>query len=215
MQAALAENPILTSFCVVDQAQDLYYATVKPSQRLWDLCILNHGTVATCEDVRQLTLQYPHSEKAHMPGPLFHCLITHVEETNSAALIIYCKCYLYTILLQYLVHVTGYVNFHLHYTILSMMRPHFRSSTRLSSDISQIQPQSFITTPHTKLGLSHSKTLANLPPQMPQSTSTSNYSQICIFTRMLCILQLNIPANRPKKAPKDYTLLLALQILPR
>ncbi|MCJ1264211.1 hypothetical protein MMC22_004082 [Lobaria immixta] len=89
LEKALGNNLLLVSFYVLDQYQNPHYVTLKPSGRLWDLCILDHGSVKTSADVQQLAIQYPHREHATVPGPLFRCLIVHVEETKSAAMVMY------------------------------------------------------------------------------------------------------------------------------
>lgn len=65
---------------------------LKPSSKLWDICILDGESLETTADVQQFAIQYPHLEHAKAPGPLFRCLVMHVEETNSAAVVMYCKC---------------------------------------------------------------------------------------------------------------------------
>ncbi|KAF4983472.1 hypothetical protein FZEAL_1201 [Fusarium zealandicum] len=89
LEKALANNPLLTSFYVVDGNKNPYYITLKPTSKLWDMCLLDHGSVKTAADVQQLAIDYPFPEHSRAPGPLFHCLIIHVEETNSAAMVMY------------------------------------------------------------------------------------------------------------------------------
>lgn len=89
LEKALGNNPLLVSFYVLDQYQNPHYVTLKPSSKLWDLCILDHGSVKTSVDVQQLAIQYPYREHARAPGPLFRCLVVHVEENKSAAMIMY------------------------------------------------------------------------------------------------------------------------------
>lgn len=88
LEKALANHPVLTSFYVYDQAQQAYYVTVKPDAVLWDICILDHGSVKTSDAVQQLALQYPGSHLSGKNGPLFQCLLVRVEETDSAAMVI-------------------------------------------------------------------------------------------------------------------------------
>ncbi|KAL8646254.1 MAG: hypothetical protein Q9226_006947 [Calogaya cf. arnoldii] len=89
LEKALSNNPLLVSFYVLDQHENPHYVTLKPSRRLWDLCLLDYGTVKTSADVQQLAINYPMKDHARAPGPLFRCLIIHVEETKSAAMVMY------------------------------------------------------------------------------------------------------------------------------
>jgi hypothetical protein len=86
----LANHPLLLSFFVNDDSigPELgLYATIRPQKSIFDLCILDYGTVDTLQDVKALTTDYPFKDSAILPGPLFHALIVFVLETNSAALI--------------------------------------------------------------------------------------------------------------------------------
>ncbi|KAL8671714.1 MAG: hypothetical protein Q9168_003785 [Polycauliona sp. 1 TL-2023] len=89
LEKALSNNPLLVSFYVLDQHRNPHYVTLKPSRKLWDLCLLDYGTVEKIEDVQQLAIDYPMKEHARVPGPLFRCLIVHVAETRSAAMVMY------------------------------------------------------------------------------------------------------------------------------
>ena len=89
LEKALSNNPLLVSFYVLDQHQNPHYVTLKPSSRTWDLCLLDHGSLKTSADVQQLAIDYPMKDHARAPGPLFRCLIVHVEETGSAAMVMY------------------------------------------------------------------------------------------------------------------------------
>ncbi len=86
---ALSNNPLLISFYVLDQYQNPHYVTLEPSDKLLGLCLLNHGSVKAAADVQQLAIDYPFRDHARAPGPLFRCLIIHVEETESAAMVMY------------------------------------------------------------------------------------------------------------------------------
>lgn len=74
---------------VVHQRNNPHYVTLKPSAKLWELCILDFGSVKTAAEVQQLAIRYPYGEHATAPGPLFRCLIIYVEETKSAAMVMY------------------------------------------------------------------------------------------------------------------------------
>ncbi|KAL8754104.1 MAG: hypothetical protein Q9199_004570 [Rusavskia elegans] len=89
LEKALSNNPLLVSFYVLDQHQNPHYVTLKPSRRIWDLCLLDHGIVKTSADVQQLAINYPIKDHARAPGPLFRCLIVDVEESRSAAMVMY------------------------------------------------------------------------------------------------------------------------------
>lgn len=80
---------MLTSLCVTSRSGDAFYVTIKPSDKLWDLCILDGKGVKTVADVQQLAIDHSHRDRAKIPGPLFRCLVVHVEETNSAAMVMY------------------------------------------------------------------------------------------------------------------------------
>jgi len=89
LEKALSKNPLLISFYVLDQHQNPHYVTFKPSDKLLGLCVLDHGSVKTAADVQQLAIDYPCRDHAKAPGPLFRCLIVYVEETKSAAMVMY------------------------------------------------------------------------------------------------------------------------------
>jgi hypothetical protein len=57
------------------------------SEKFFDQCILDYKTVATRDDLRSITMDYPFPDHTLLPGPLFRALIVFVEETNSAAII--------------------------------------------------------------------------------------------------------------------------------
>jgi len=91
LEKALRNNSLLISFYVLDQHHNPYYVTLKLSDKLLGLCLLDHGSVKTTADVQQLAVDYPFRDHARAPGPLFRCLIVHVEETKSAAMVMYGK----------------------------------------------------------------------------------------------------------------------------
>lgn len=66
---------------------------MKPSKKLWDLCIVEYQSVKMTADVQHLAIRYPFYEHAKFPGPLFRCIVVHVEETNSAAMVMYRESY--------------------------------------------------------------------------------------------------------------------------
>ncbi|KAK5996045.1 hypothetical protein PT974_04471 [Cladobotryum mycophilum] len=89
IEKTLSNNTIFTALCVADESKDLHYVTLKPSPKLWDICIVDGGSVQSNADLLSLSIDYPYPDKAKLPGPLFHCLIVHVEESNSAAMVFY------------------------------------------------------------------------------------------------------------------------------
>lgn len=88
----LANTPILMSFCVTDRISDLHYVQIKPSKKLYDLCISHYPPVETVEEAQHLAVRIPFQDHARLPGPLFRCILFHVEETNSAAFVVYSEC---------------------------------------------------------------------------------------------------------------------------
>ncbi|KAL9013369.1 MAG: hypothetical protein Q9173_001941 [Seirophora scorigena] len=89
LEKALRNSPLLVSFYVLDQHRNPHYITLKPSRRLWDLCLLDYGSVKTTTDVQELAINYPLKDHARAPGPLFRCLIIHIAESHSAAMVMY------------------------------------------------------------------------------------------------------------------------------
>lgn len=91
LEKALANNPLLLSFVVVDDSRlgpELgLYATIRQSKSFLDRCIQDHGTVDTVQDIRHLTMHHPFKDDVRLPGPCFRGLVVFVRETNSAALI--------------------------------------------------------------------------------------------------------------------------------
>lgn len=62
---------------------------MKPSDRLWEICLLNYGSVKTSAEVQELAINYPRPDHARAPGPLFRCLIVDIEDCESAAMVMY------------------------------------------------------------------------------------------------------------------------------
>ncbi|KAM0350982.1 hypothetical protein ACHAPU_002760 [Fusarium lateritium] len=89
LQKTLPYHPVLTSFVIADTDNKPYYVTLKAHEHLWDRCMLDFGSVDTIEQVQQLAVNFPRPDLSTMPGPLFSCLLIHVKETDSAAMIIY------------------------------------------------------------------------------------------------------------------------------
>ncbi|KPM38310.1 hypothetical protein AK830_g8217 [Neonectria ditissima] len=89
LQKALPNHPVLTSLVVSDTRGKAHYVTLRPSSGLWDKCIIKYGEVDTAADVQQIAVDFPRTDLSRMPGPLFSCLLMHVKETNSAAMIMY------------------------------------------------------------------------------------------------------------------------------
>ncbi|KJZ75148.1 hypothetical protein HIM_05342 [Hirsutella minnesotensis 3608] len=89
LENALANNPIFTSFYVKDQHEEPYYATIKPCNELWNLCILEGRSLDDTAQLHQLAVNYPHPDHANVPGPLSRCIVTEVKETKSAGFVMY------------------------------------------------------------------------------------------------------------------------------
>ncbi|KAL8698938.1 MAG: hypothetical protein Q9224_001626 [Gallowayella concinna] len=89
LKKALTNNPLLVAFYVLDEHENPHYVTLKPSDRIWNLCLLDHESVKTTADAQQLAIDYPMKDHARAPGPLFRCLIFHIEESRSAAMVMY------------------------------------------------------------------------------------------------------------------------------
>ncbi|KAL8970633.1 MAG: hypothetical protein Q9197_003714 [Variospora fuerteventurae] len=89
LEKALSNNPLLVSFYVLDQHRNPHYVIVKPSDRLWELCLLNYASVKTSAEVQELAINYPRPDHARAPGPLFRCLIVDIEDCESAAMVMY------------------------------------------------------------------------------------------------------------------------------
>lgn len=91
MKATLTNHPIFTSFYLYDTLKKAYHVTVNAVEELWNLCLIDHGSVRSREMVQQLAVEYPFRDHATEPGPLFRALLVDVEETGSAAMIFYSK----------------------------------------------------------------------------------------------------------------------------
>jgi len=87
--AALSQSPLWTSFYVLGEDGAPFYVTMKPQQKLWDHCTSFAGSVETFAELQHKAIRYPHPEHATHPGLLFHALLYHVEELNSAAFVMY------------------------------------------------------------------------------------------------------------------------------
>ncbi|KAF5664959.1 long chain fatty acid ligase [Fusarium heterosporum] len=89
LQKTLPYHSILTSFVITNNDSKAYFVTLKGHDRLWDRCLLDVESVDTIEQVQQLAVNFPRPDLSTMPGPLFSCLLVHVKETDSAAMIMY------------------------------------------------------------------------------------------------------------------------------
>lgn len=87
--AALRQSPLWPSFYVRGNDGTPFYITLKPQEKLYDQCLTVCGSVPTLSDLQQTAISYPHAEHATYPGLLFHALLYHVEELNSAAFVMY------------------------------------------------------------------------------------------------------------------------------
>ncbi|KAF4951157.1 hypothetical protein FGADI_7647, partial [Fusarium gaditjirri] len=89
LQKTLPYHPILTSFVVVDSKNKAYYVTLKVQDHLWDSYLLDGGSVDTIDQFQQMAVDFHQPDLSARPGPLFSCLLTHIEETGSAGMIVY------------------------------------------------------------------------------------------------------------------------------
>lgn len=87
--AALKQSSLWTSFYVLGEDGSPFYVTMKPQEKLYEQCLTVCGSVPTLADLQQKAIRYPHPEHATYPGLLFHALVYHVEELNSAAFVMY------------------------------------------------------------------------------------------------------------------------------
>ena len=87
--AALANNPLWRSFYVHGRNQEQFYITLKSHAALYDNCFTEAGNLKTLEDVQKIAIDYPHREQSTYPGLLFHALLYHVEDLDSAAVVYY------------------------------------------------------------------------------------------------------------------------------
>lgn len=84
----------MTSFVVRDPEDNAHYVTVNPNDALWDLCILEHGSVDTATDIEQMAVEFVAPGLSQVPGPLLCCLLVHVKETNSFTILFHSKSYI-------------------------------------------------------------------------------------------------------------------------
>ncbi|KAH6659372.1 hypothetical protein BKA67DRAFT_529526 [Truncatella angustata] len=89
LKKALSNHPILTSFIAVDHAGSAHYVTLLPDENLWDQCIFRHGSVKNSKDVQNIAVDFPRPHLSRVPGPLISCLLFHIEESDSAAVVFY------------------------------------------------------------------------------------------------------------------------------
>ncbi|KAI9925101.1 hypothetical protein MW887_006509 [Aspergillus wentii] len=93
LEAALAINPILTSFFVGDEDRlgpDVsLHVTIGQTKSFLDRCISDYGVINTMDEVKSMVLNYPFRDHALLPGPLFRAMIAFVPEINSHVLITY------------------------------------------------------------------------------------------------------------------------------
>jgi hypothetical protein len=87
--AALSQSPLWTSFYVLGEDGAPFYVTMKPQKKLYDHCMTLGGSVRDLAELQHKAIRYPHPEHATHGGLLFHALLYHVEELNSAAFVMY------------------------------------------------------------------------------------------------------------------------------
>lgn len=87
--AALQQSPLWTSFYVLGEDGAPFYITMKPQRKLYDHCVTFGGSVRNLAELQHKAIRYPHPEHATHPGLLFHALLYHVEELDSAAFVMY------------------------------------------------------------------------------------------------------------------------------
>jgi len=92
LEATLSRNRILASFLIWDRqaltSDVALHVVIRHHRKHLDLCILDHGKIKTLNDLNTLAMSYPFPGHATVPGPLIRALLVHVEETNSAAMLI-------------------------------------------------------------------------------------------------------------------------------
>lgn len=87
VQTALTAHPMLRTLAM-DFAEEPYHVVIRAGPRWWKHSISTEGhKVKDAADVQRYLLDDPDLDFANKPGPLFRCIILHVESTNSAALI--------------------------------------------------------------------------------------------------------------------------------
>lgn len=74
-----------------DPDENAHYVTLNANDGLWDLCILNHGTVETASDIAQMAVEFVAPDMSKVPGPLICCLLVHVKETNTMTVLFHSK----------------------------------------------------------------------------------------------------------------------------
>ena len=87
--AALRQSPLWTSFYVLGEDGAPFYITMKPQRKLYDHCVTFGGSVRNLAELQYKAVRYPHPEHATYPGLMFHALLYHVEELQSAAFVMY------------------------------------------------------------------------------------------------------------------------------
>ncbi|KAL4916104.1 hypothetical protein BDW62DRAFT_202941 [Aspergillus aurantiobrunneus] len=92
LEAMLANNRILASFLVWDEerlASDIsLHVAVRQDKKVFDLVIHDGGTLKTVDSLKTLVTNYPHPDHAVLSGPLTRAMIYHIEETDTAGVIL-------------------------------------------------------------------------------------------------------------------------------
>lgn len=65
--------------------------TLKVQDHLWDSYLIDGGSVDTIDQFQQMAVDFHQPDLSARPGPLFSCLLTRIEETGSAGMIVYGK----------------------------------------------------------------------------------------------------------------------------
>lgn len=76
-----------------DPEDNAHYVTVNSNDALWDLCILDRGSVDTAADIEQMAVEFVAPDMSKVPGPLICCLLVHVKETKSFTILFHSKSY--------------------------------------------------------------------------------------------------------------------------
>ncbi|EMC95189.1 hypothetical protein BAUCODRAFT_123657 [Baudoinia panamericana UAMH 10762] len=90
LTTVLKNNPLwLSCYTLGDADKAPFYVALKPTTQLFDQSLINKGKLSNLLELQQTAITYPHREHSTAPGPLFHALLYYIEESQSAAFVMY------------------------------------------------------------------------------------------------------------------------------
>ncbi|PMD40355.1 acetyl-CoA synthetase-like protein, partial [Hyaloscypha variabilis F] len=87
IEGAITHHSMLRTMGVYFDSSTSVHLTIRPSTKWFSHCITFVDPVKTADDLNTLVYNDPKLDYAAYPGPLFRCVITHIQDENCAGLV--------------------------------------------------------------------------------------------------------------------------------